>query len=156
MTQSFKQQRGATLIEVLITVLVMAIGLLGLGATQMLSLKNGNNAHHRFMAASAAQDLVERMRANPDGVELGGYSDKSVNGTESVVSCTATCSASELANMDLYEWGQLIDVNLPDAVGTVDVDGAIATISVGWKEQNTQGRSAEATDDSAFTMQVEL
>lgn len=49
------KQRGATLIEVLVSVLVLAVGLLGLSATQVMTLKNGSGAHHRYMAALAVE-----------------------------------------------------------------------------------------------------
>jgi len=68
-----RKQRGATLIEVLISVLVLAVGLLGLAATQMMSMKNGNSAHQRYMATLAAHDMAERMRANAAGVDQGSY-----------------------------------------------------------------------------------
>jgi type IV pilus assembly protein PilV len=153
------RQEGATMIEVLVTILVLAVGLLGLSATQVMSLKNGNNAHHRYMAALAAHEMAERMRANPDGVELASYDGKTVDGSETDVACSSSCSASNLANMDLYEWGQVISTNLPAGEGEIDRVGRTITLTVTWNEQHTgenRGTAAGGTEESTFRMVVEL
>jgi len=179
-----RKQRGATLIEVLITVLVLAVGLLGLASTQMLSMKNSNSGHQRYMATLAAQDLAERMRANPAGVASGSYYGEVGDGPETEDSdgaegglegggdgtgdeseagsddCNSGCSAAQLAAMDKREWGQLIETNLPSARGQISSndDGDI-TITVKWKEQHTgknYGGDAGGAEDAEFEMTVEL
>ena len=155
-----KKQTGATMIEVLVTILILAVGLLGLSATQVMSLKNGNNAHHRYLAALASQEMAERMRGNPDGVELGNYDNKTVNGKdESPVDCSNKCTAVQLANLDLYDWGQVIATNLPSGTGEISRNGNVITFTVNWKEQHTgenRGVGAEGVDDSSFVLVVEL
>lgn len=154
-----KKQAGATMIEVLVTILVLAVGLLGLSATQVMSLKNGNNAHHRYMAALAAHEMAERMRANPDGLELASYDGKTADGTEASVDCSNGCSAADLARLDLYDWGQVISTNLPGGEGQIERAGSTVTLTVTWKEQHTgqnRGTAAGGTEDSTFEMVVEL
>ncbi|MFD1217983.1 type IV pilus modification protein PilV [Microbulbifer celer] len=153
-----KKQQGATLIEVLISVLVLAVGLLGVAATQTLSLKNGNGANQRYMAALAAQEIVERMRANPAGLAQGGY-DGTVDGKETAKSCATACNVSDLASMDLYEWDQLLQTNLPASTGTIARNGDEVTVTVAWKQQHTGknlGSSKGGTEDTDFVMTVEL
>lgn len=154
-----KQQQGATLIEVLISVLVLAVGLLGVAATQTLSLKNGNGANQRYMAALAAQDIVERMRANPSGLEQGSY-DGTVTGSETLTkNCSSACTVTELASLDLYEWGQLIKTNLPSATGTIGRNADEVTVTIAWKQQHTgenYGSSNGGAEDTNFVMIVEL
>lgn len=153
-----KKETGATMIEVLVTILILAVGLLGLSATQVMSLKNGNNAHHRYMAAMAAQEMAERMRANPGGVQLGSYDNKTVKGEESSQSCSTRCGAGQIATLDLYEWGQVISTNLPSGTGEIERIGDEVTITVNWKAQNTgENRGgASALDDASFELVVEL
>ncbi|MCW8127494.1 type IV pilus modification protein PilV [Microbulbifer halophilus] len=154
-----KKQSGATMIEVLVTILILAVGLLGLSSTQMMSLKNGNNSHHRYLAALASQEMAERMRANPDGVSLGSYDDKEVDGSEAAQDCSTGCTSRQLAAMDLYDWGQVIETNLPSGNGKIVRNGDIVTFTVSWEEQHT-GEDRATTDggldDSSFELVVEL
>ena len=59
---------GFTLIEVLIAMLVLAVGLLGLAALQASSLRNAQSAYNRSLATELAYDLADRMRANIPGI----------------------------------------------------------------------------------------
>jgi type IV pilus assembly protein PilV len=56
---------GFTLVEVLVAVLVLAVGLLGLAGLQLASMKSNHSAYRRSQATIAAYDLLDRMRANP-------------------------------------------------------------------------------------------
>ncbi|WP_020411444.1 type IV pilus modification protein PilV [Microbulbifer variabilis] len=154
------KQSGATLIEVLVSVLVLAIGLLGLASTQMMSLKNGNGSHHRYMAALAAQEIIERMRANPTGFKSGDYDSSDIGSSVgSSPDCSSGCQPSQLAGLDLYEWGLLLSNNLPSATGEIVSKGGQVTVTINWKEQHTgedyAGSKADL-DDAIFEMSVEL
>ncbi len=59
-----KTNTGFTLIEVLIAMLVLAVGLLGLAGLQATSLRNNQSAYNRSQATQLAYDLADRMRAN--------------------------------------------------------------------------------------------
>lgn len=156
---SISKSTGATMIEVLVTILILAVGLLGLSSTQVMSLKNGNNAHHRYLAAVASQEMAERMRANPAGVGLGSYNGKTVTGSdETAQSCGSGCTGAQIAQMDLYDWGQVISDNLPEGTGEIDKQGDVVTFTVKWKEQHTGEDAGTGTglDDAQFVLVVEL
>lgn len=59
------KQRGFTLVEALITAIVMAVGLLGLAGLQIAGMKSNHSAYLRSQATIASYDLLDRMRANP-------------------------------------------------------------------------------------------
>ena len=59
------QQQGFALIEVLISVVVLALGILALLATQLRSVGSVREAETQTIAAQAAQNLIEGMTANP-------------------------------------------------------------------------------------------
>lgn len=61
------EQRGASLIEVLIALLIFTVGLLGLAAMQLSSLQSTADSGQRSQSVWLMQDFVERMRANPSG-----------------------------------------------------------------------------------------
>jgi type IV pilus assembly protein PilV len=58
------QQRGFTLLEVLIALLVLSIGLLGLAALQTTGLRSNQMASMRTLVSQFAYDISDRMRAN--------------------------------------------------------------------------------------------
>lgn len=66
-------QSGFTLIEILVTMLVMAIGFLGLAALQTSGLQQSQNTYFRTQADILARDIADRMRANRFGVLSGSY-----------------------------------------------------------------------------------
>ena len=74
---SKKTQRGFSMIEVLISLIVIGVGLLGLSGLQIASVKGTNNAHSRNVATLLAFEIADRMRANQDGVD-GGFYDNDV------------------------------------------------------------------------------
>lgn len=154
-----KKQTGATMIEVLVTILVLAVGLLGLSATQMMSLKNGNSSHYRYLAALAAEEMADRMRANPAGINSNSYDGQSVDGSESSVDCSSACNGSSLARLDLYDWGQVLKSNLPGGEGEIDINGENVTITVTWTEQHTgenRGTAAGAAEEKSYVSVVDL
>lgn len=67
------RQGGATLLEVLISIIVLALGLLGYAGLQMASLKGSNTAYYRSLATMATYDLIDRMRADRAKVIAGDY-----------------------------------------------------------------------------------
>ncbi len=104
------KQKGVSLLEVLISVLVLSVGLLGLGGLQLYALKGSNDAHFRTVASLLAADLGDRIRINPEGVALSGYElsesqSTSICDDTSIKLCTGsnTCSATELSSFDLLQ-----------------------------------------------------
>ena len=66
-------QRGFTLMEVLIAVLVLAVGLLGLAALQLAGMKSNHGAYLRSQATIAVYDLLDRVRADPAAFAGGPF-----------------------------------------------------------------------------------
>jgi type IV pilus assembly protein PilV len=110
-----RRQRGFSLIEALITLFVFAIGILTIAGLQLVSKKANYDAAQRTTAGMLANDIAERMRANlsTNGVALGDYLVEELGGGTLAApgtDCTAgTCTNTQLAAWDLYEWEQLLD-----------------------------------------------
>lgn len=139
---------GFTLIEVLIAVLVLAVGLLGVAGLHLQGLRQSQGSLQATQATALAYSLADLMRANSGGAVAGNYV-KTVAQMEALTSptpdCgTATCSASQLAAYDLYNWyrgaGQLKDTLGSSARATItcSVAGACSarsqTIVVYWDQ----------------------
>lgn len=106
------RQRGFTLIEVMIAVLVLSIGLLGLAGLQVTALRNNQTAFLRTQAAILSGDIIERMRANQAGVTAGAY-DQATGAAKAACKTTSGCGAADMAANDVYEWRQLVRQYLP-------------------------------------------
>lgn len=116
-------QRGFGLIEVLITMLVLAVGMLAAASLELFSKRSNFDAAQRTAAANLAQDLLERMRSNPEGLidyipaaELGG----GTLGNAPPTDCSAAgsdCNATDVANFDLWQWEQALDGAMEQADG---------------------------------------
>jgi len=119
--------RGFTMLEVLISLLIISIGMLGLASLQALSLKNGQSAYYRSVATQLAYDMSDRMRGNINGVLGNAYNRTGINTDYStaVANCgtTAGCVAADLATNDAFEWQQLVATLLPGGEGIVCMDG---------------------------------
>ena len=120
------RQRGFTMLEVLIAIMVISIGLLGLAALQMQSLRQGQSAYYRSVATQLAYDMSDRMRGNITGVLANAYNRTGIStdyGT-AVVNCTTTagCVAADLARNDAYEWQQLVQTLLPGGEAIICIE----------------------------------
>lgn len=111
---SQRSQRGLTLIEQLVTLVIVSVGLLGIAALQVSGLRSSHEAGLRLRASMLATDIIERMRANTDSARNGAY-DSDFN---------ELGAGSDTAKLDLSQWQAEIDRQLPG--GAEYAAGAIA------------------------------
>ncbi|PWQ98608.1 type IV pilus modification protein PilV [Leucothrix pacifica] len=157
----YRTQRGFSLMEVLVSVIVLSIGLLGLGGLQMTSLKGSNNAHFRTVASLAATDLADRMRANPIAVAAAHYESAYVlatckNPPEKLCESTVLCTPEELADYDVFRVNCGVSddgfqtggaqYDLPEAFMSVSCASATCTSGI---EHTIEVRWNEADDSDA-------
>lgn len=142
--------RGFTLIEVLVSILVFSMGLLGLAGMQATALRNGNDALMRSIALAQIYDMADRMRANPQGVQAGLYDAVSGAGSnpECLYTATGCTTAEQVAASDIYEWTTNNAALLPVGAGTVTRTGTVLSIAVLWDEQ----RSGDPDDFQSFAL----
>lgn len=129
----FGSQRGVTLIEVLISVVVLALGVLSLVALQLVSKRNNADAEARSLAAHASSEILERMRMNRSDAALTAYVANAAagigrdqQGGEPNPSCVVgeDCTDTQLADHDIWLFEQLLD-GLAEQVGGADTGGLI-------------------------------
>ena len=157
-----KNQCGFSMLEVLISILVIMIGVLGIAGMQMLAINNSENARYEGQAAILASGLAAEMQANP-GFWATAATPASVTVTGSTITgvgaggtCLSTpCSAAQMAYYDLQNFGTAMagvanldgvtynGTALPSGSGAISCTlatvstPAICTITLTWLEKNT-------------------
>ncbi len=123
------RQSGFTLIEVLVTLILMAIGLLGVASMQLYALKNNDSAYLRSQASLYANEIMDRMRANRGAASVGNY-DKTLS---AFITLPVPVTNDSIAVKDRYDWYRKINSELPNAKAAIDCDtNAICTIIIQW------------------------
>lgn len=116
-----QSQRGISLLESLVAILVMALGILGILGVQMRTLTNTQTGLYRSQAIRLIEDLNERMMANPNAFQntanyITSWSDTPSANTD----CnTTTCNHSAMAEFDREQWKAMVTRTLPNGNASV-------------------------------------
>lgn len=129
-----RRQRGVSLLEVLISIVILSVGLLGYAGLQTLSMKNNTSALHRSQATILAYDIVDRIRANRPNMASYNVALGAVGTYPDVIS-----------------WKNNVAATLPDGKGAVAIDlNGIATITIQWDDNR------DGTDPIQFITETAL
>ena len=143
--------RGFSMVEILVTIFILAVGLLGLAGLQATGLKNNQSAYQRTVALQQAYDMADRIRANPVGKDAGEYDD--VSGTPGDPGCiTAGCTAAEIAQFDANEWNTDNAALLPSGAGTVTRNGSLFTVTLMWDDDHTGASGTNCSGDTSVDL----
>ena len=151
-----KRQSGFTMIEVLVTIAILVIGLLGLAAMQTLSTVAELESYQRSQALVLVRDLAERMNGNKPQINSYVVTNAGL--------ASADCSGfTNGYRLDLCEWGnQLNGVaevsadgrNIGSMIGArgcvVRLDPTTWMVTVAWQGLSRAGKPKEACGDGAF------
>jgi len=127
--------QGFSLIEVLVSVVVLSIGLLGLAALQVSGLRVGQSSFYRAQAAQFATDMADRLRANAGEART----------CDIAMGDATPSSPANTCERDLAEWRSRLRT-LPGGNGAVaiDVAASLVTVTVQWDDS----RGGGATDQT--------
>lgn len=155
-------QKGFTLLEVMIAMVIFAVGLLGLAGIQALSFESLHSSYSRSQAVLLAYEMVDRMKANSAGGADYITGAGTAAGTAPSTLCdAATCGATQMAAFDLWQWKSALPTSLLSGKGSIAVAGGTYTITVHWDEDRTGADGvtcppAVATDLRCFQLTTTL
>ena len=128
-------QRGVSLVEVLVSVVIVTLGMLGAAALQASALRNNQGSYERTQSAILTQGIFDAMRANLTGVVANQYD------TGGFI-CAAPAGAT-LAATDVARWiGNVQQQIHGGACGSIDCNIQACTVRVRWDDTRATGGNA--------------
>ncbi len=140
------KQKGYTLFEVMISIIVLSMGMMALGSIMVRSLRYSKESANRFVATQQLYEIADRMRANHKGVSAGNYDNKEGLAPAAKSCRTESCTYSELADFDVYEWNFKNSRVLPLGEGQIIKDGDGFLVVVSWQERNINTSEADISE----------
>lgn len=151
------RQSGMTLVEVLVSVLILGIGLLGAAALQLNALKYTDSSTMTSQASFIAYDMMDRIRANVDG-------NSAANGATDILSTYAisatdvgpAASLSNARNQDLADFkANILAFGGAAASGSISIIKPVVNISITWDDKRAVlGNDAVRATNPTSTMRT--
>ena len=155
-------QRGISLLESMVAIVVMALGILGILGVQLRTLSDTQGSARRAQAIRLIEDLSERVKVNPNALgNLGSYTATfAVTPADAPTDCSTTaCTPPDLAVYDRNLWLATVKSTMPlgDASIFIAADETTAGnrrqlgVMVSWRESDRSQLKADGTADTAYT-----
>ncbi len=130
--------RGFSMVEVLVTMVIIAFGLLGVAGLLTTGLRNNQSSELRSQASILAYDMAERMRANHPAVVNGDYA--------------TTASPNGIALSDRTAWNAALAAKLPSGTGTITTSTASNLVLYQIKIQWADSKVSSTSDSNRDTL----
>lgn len=155
------RQAGFSMIEVLIAVVVLALGLLGFALLQTMSLRFAQSANHRTQATNLAYDLLDQMRANRfqaawyGGSAGAGFADGQAVHDSCVTSDWDRAVGAVTVQESIGRWQcQVVDTLGPTANATVVYNNGVVNVAIAWGDQRWDSVSPDG--ETTFQLRSRL
>ena len=142
------RSRGFSLIEILVTMVLVSVGLLGVASMQALNMKNNANSTLRTQASVLAYDAIDRLRANRTRALNDEYD------VANIAAVNLGGLANGIVKTDLTDWQTALIGFLPGGTGTISVAAGILTVTVQWTERDNF--SAGGSRNLSYTLTTQL
>lgn len=160
-------QKAFTLFEILIMLVILAIGMLGLSSMLMVARKSSNSNYLRQQAIQLTSNIIETMRTNRSAAINGDYnvSNISANGPTSSPTAPSTdcyttiCNQAQIAAYDTWNWLANEVTTLPEGAGSIQTtksgNNTLVTVTIQWDDSPAQAilgaNGQQSATNSSFT-----
>lgn len=146
-------QSGFSILEIMVTLVVLSTGLLGVANLQVDALRGNQGAYLASVAAQQAEDMAERMQSNPVAVAADAYDALDAGIPSIKVDCqSVACTPSQLVQYDHNRWNAANQALLPGGAGQVaEISNGVFLIGVRWRDPQLAGASGWQADTEAAT-----
>jgi type IV pilus assembly protein PilV len=128
------KQTGATMMEVLVSLFIASVGLLGIVSIQTMRVQSAHQEIQMSTANLLAGEMAERLRTNRPGVALGYYNAIDTQDSFTDVVCKP-CSFEQIRDRDIAQWAARLETYLVEGEGVISVvPGQVGsfTIQISW------------------------
>lgn len=151
-----RSMRGFSMIEVLIALIVLAVGLLGFALLQTMSLRFAQSANYRTQATNLAYDLLDQMRANRfQAAWYSGTSGASFNaGDVDASDCSRPVGAVNIPQ-SIERWQcQVVHTLGQTANAQVDYENGVVSVAISWGDQRWDADNPD--EETTFALETRL
>jgi len=152
-----KRESGFSMLEVMVSLFVIMLGVLGVAGTQLLAISNTEIARYQSLAALLASSMAAEIQGNVAywgtapgtiTVALTGVSGGPAAGSATCIS--TVCTPAQMAYADLYQWSQGVGTTLPSGTAIISCPSGITpascTLTLSWQEQNVALNNPTSTE----------
>lgn len=164
-----KRVHGFSLFEVLVALVILAIGMLGIARMLMIAHKSNSSSYIKQQSIQSAYDIVDRIRANRQAAINGNYSVNNLvsSGTPTAPSAPSTncdsavCSSTQMASYDTWHWLATNVSKLPNGCGSITTAPSgihtLVTVTIQWDDSpNQTALGVTAPSPTQLVVQSEL
>lgn len=138
---------GSSMIEVLVTTVILAIGLLGVAGLQTTSLRQGNSLQTDLQLQVLAQDLMERAMAFEDLDGTGLFNKTTVPKSEPERCSESYCSRAQIVAYELWAWSSRVKSELPSGSYDLDFKAGEYRLAMTWDHDGDGKVTKPGSDD---------
>ncbi len=133
-----RSQRGASMIELLVSLLIFAFGMLGLVGLQNKTLGFGQMSLYRSQATALSDDILDRMRTDRTNAKGTAW-------VTALGDAASTYTGTTVAQKDLKDWKEQVEALLPGGQASIAVAAGVVTVTIKWNERDTAANTTFKT-----------
>lgn len=158
MTRQSQHQTGSSLLEMMISLFVLAIGLLGVLSMQVKSLQFNQSAYYYSQAAYLANDIVESMRSTPETAKtyLIGLEEPDPGGATDCETKFDVCSSGQMRDWVLAKWRANVASTLSAGRSSISNNGDFYTVTVQFDDSRSEAAGGEDLVLSEYVLVTEI